>query len=134
MRVLRFREAACVLDDIAGEVQSRAVNPGVSVPARLQTASGGYVRSAPKSTTAQGVRAWWRLLLPSDHLHLPFPLSSLRGVRPQGSSQAKASAPFLLEQLNYPGAVQNVSPVMAGSPSGVGTTQGLPTTNPQPGR
>lgn len=77
MRILRFREAARVLDDIVGEVQSRAVNPGVPVPGRLQTASGGYVRSAPQSATVQGVRAWWQLLLPSDHLHLPFHLSSL---------------------------------------------------------
>ena len=64
----------------------------------------------------------------------PFTSAPYEGSDPRVVARAKASAPFLLEQLNYPWAVQNVSPVMAGSPSGVGTTQGLPTTNPQPGR
>lgn len=82
----RFREAACALDDTVGEVQSWAVNPGASDPERFQAASGDCAGSAPVSTAAQGVPAWWQPPLPSDHLHLPFHLNSLRGVRSQDSS------------------------------------------------
>lgn len=68
MTIPRFREAVYVVDDTAGEVQSWAVNPDVSDPERFQTASDcirlHHIHSAPLSTTAQGVRASWRLLLP----------------------------------------------------------------------
>lgn len=94
MRILRFREAACVLDDIAGAVQSRAVNPGVSVPGRPQTAPGGYVRSAPQPTTAQRVRAGGGSCYPLIISTFPFTSAPYEGSDPRVVAGAKASAPF----------------------------------------